>query len=203
MVMSLKPASHPAFPSYLVEHGLGQWVKLRLRSSSLHLLSMLGRYIRPPLPDDQLFCRLCLDVEDTAHFLCTCPCLQAARESLVIALRTDSELSHLAGCTALVEEIAQWDPSRCVPLRLESVEDPIGSRAVLSPHSALISLLEPHVLKFFADIWLARAASLGRVPSIGIHGNRLASTLLLQMARTAALLALPIANHEDIGYSRR
>ena len=32
---------------------------------------------------------------DTAHFLCTCPCLQAARESLVIPLRTDSKLSHL------------------------------------------------------------------------------------------------------------
>jgi hypothetical protein len=88
-------------------------------------------------------------------------------------------ISHLAGAAALVEEIAQWDPSRCVPLLLESVEVPIGSRAVWSPHSALISLLEPHVLKFFADIWLARAASLGRIPSIGIHGDRLASTLLL------------------------
>ena len=101
----------------------------------------------------------------------------------MIALSIDSELSHLAGSAALVEEIAQWDPSRCVPLLLESVEDPVGSRAVWSPHSALISLLEPHVLKFFADIWLARAASLGRVPSIGIHGNRLASTLLLPDGR--------------------
>ena len=65
MFMSLKPASHPASPSYLVKHGLGQWVKLRLRSSSLQLLSMLGRYIRPPIPDDQLLCRLCLRTRPT------------------------------------------------------------------------------------------------------------------------------------------
>jgi len=182
---SLKPLDKRCFPSYLRRHGLGQWVKLRLRSASLQLLSFLGSHTRPPLSPAHLSCRLCgVGLEDVNHFICICPSLSTERESFISALRNDAPLSLLPGFSPLFDLLSLWAPLSCVPLLLESVEDPCDKRPRNSSQRAvLISALEPHVLRFLSSIWLRRAGLLGRIPSIDVHGDRLSTTVLLHDGR--------------------
>ena len=184
---SLKPPAIRSFPSYLRSHGLGQWVKLRLRSDSLQLLAVLGRYVSPPLPASSLVCRLCNSgVEDAAHFLCRCSSLTAERSQLLVSLSSLSELSSLAVFSHYFLDLSSWSPSRSLPILLGSIEDPCESasrRHRSSPLSLFLILAEPLILNFLASLWTRSAFLLGRVPSLSVHGDGLSTTILLPDGR--------------------
>jgi hypothetical protein len=181
---SLKPLNARTFPSYLLRHGLGQWVKLRLRSSSLQLLSVLGRYVKPPLNPDQMMCLMCgLAVEDPAHFLCQCPSLLSERLAFIETVRSDSGLAALPTAVVAVDSLASWDPSLCVPILLRSCEDPCDSRRAASPSMLLAAALEPFIIKYLSAIWLRRASVLGYVPSISVQ-DRLSASVPLPDGRS-------------------
>ena len=191
---SIKPLDKRTFSSYLLQHSLGQWVKLRLRSASLQLLSFLVTRIRPPLADSELACRLCGDgVEDVAHFLCTCVALVPERLALITSLSHDVQLQALPAARSFISLISRWQPSQCIPALLESCEDPCDAKlAISSPRSVMISAAEPHIPKFLAAIWLRRSEILmGRIPSLGVHGDRLATSSLLFDGRARSFAVGP------------
>ena len=64
--------------------------------------------------------------------------------------------------------------------------------AIFSPRSVMISAAEPHILKFLAAIWLRRSEILmGRIPSLGVHGDRLATSSLLFDGRARSFAVGP------------
>ena len=111
---SLKPPAIRSFPSYLRSHGLGQWVKLRLRSDSLQLLAVLGRYVSPPLPASSLVCRLCNSgIEDAAHFLAVRLLQPSAPSFLSLSPLFLSSRLSLSSLTTSLTFLAGLPPAPC------------------------------------------------------------------------------------------
>jgi hypothetical protein len=187
----LKPLDVSCVPSYLDRRGLGSWVKLKLRTSSLPLGDFLVRHCVVSLAASDVCCRLCSssDVESPLHFVCVCPRLAPERDALVSSLVADSVFSSLDGAHDILQLLNSGSPYDRLLLMLASVESVTTSTASTTARSsgtrrtvsvvalpfvcptALLARFEALSLPFLASIWRRRAAILKGVPSLNLKGD--------------------------------
>jgi hypothetical protein len=121
--LSIKPSGSLSRSSYLFGHGLGVWLKLRLRANNLPLLSVLARTSKPQMDDECARCILCgLEREDVAHFLLRCPALRGEKMGLIQQLQKGDSTAPAA--TVLLGE----DDQAQLKLLLGSREEPVRKR---------------------------------------------------------------------------
>ena len=180
---SLKPLSFRSVPRYLSLHGLGPWLKLRLRTNSLPLLDMLSRYAKDDLPLNASICRLCSSdaVEDVIHFLAVCPALQPERAAFTLKLRGDEEFWSLPEAASFFDRWRDGDASQRSRMLLCSIEVPCDPWEIAvwkrdrwaRLQDDLISRFESLSLSFLVCIWRRRATLLGGVPCLNMAGSAL------------------------------
>jgi hypothetical protein len=193
----VKPLDVQCVPSYLDRRGLGSWVKLKLRTSSLPLGDFLLRHSKLSLDASQSFCKLCslLVVESPLHFVSECPSLLTERDNLADSLASDDSFMALHGSSELLSTWRGPSSTRLL-LILSSVESICrsghskGKKQVASVagfsfvcSTALLARFEALSLPFLAKIWLRRAALLKGVPSLDIKGESIVLTQLREDGR--------------------
>jgi hypothetical protein len=173
---SLKPLDQPRRAAYIVRRGLASWVKLRLRTNSLPLLSMLAKHSKHQLAAESTVCRMCSSgVEETViHFVAECPALQREREALIDKASADEQLMAIAGATRLLCSIRSAPSQEWTQLILRSHELPPSKLKKAAPSvEQLTQRFEELSLPFLAQIWRKRAELLGGVPMLDMKGERI------------------------------
>jgi len=186
--LEMRSSSH-----YLSLRGLGPWLKLRMRSNSLPLLEMLGRYVRHGLPQGSSLCRMCDQgaVENLVHFVGECPALQAERHAFALKVRESESFMMLPGAMPFLDRWLDGDATTRTVMVLESVAvpcDPWEKKQWLSnraerAHDDLITRFELLSMPFLINIWRRRALLLGGVPCLDITGSTLTMSHLREDGR--------------------
>jgi hypothetical protein len=201
---SIKPMTFRSIPSYLSRRGLGVWVKLKLRSDSLPLLSMLRRYCKQhnnEALDD--ICWLCSQAPESAlHFAVNCSALSFERDELLLGLESDSTFTELDGASDL---LATWRSGSSVQrfeLILRSFEwrcdEPEGADKLRyefeKSFSPSLIRFEAAALRFLARIWCRRAELIGGIPSLNMTASGITLSQLKEDGRCRSFAVVSLSS---------